>query len=215
MDCIITKLNKNLEDYTKEYGQELGLILHTEDLAFSKAVGVNKSRIYSNNARINLFDKTKNYNTKNIRSNSVSFKQVSPTSWKISEVKIGLSPFSRKNREDREAIRSEEGKTFIDVTLEVSPEVKEARQIQKKDAERTGEEYTDQYLFEEQQQKVQTTQNNLKQINKVKETQSLEEIKRDLINNFNNYFPSYSSLSRMEKEMFVEMMSAGELQIIC
>ena len=58
-------------------------------------------------------------------------------------------------------------------------------------------------------------ESNLQEYNKVKKAETMEEVKAQMLKDFDSYYPQFKDLLSWEKEMFIDMMSEGEINTYC
>lgn len=133
----------------------------------------------------NILKKISNYNTKNQTSHSVNFDRIGQSQRLKVNLIVDFTPYSQQAREERAKMRSEEGKVFTEP-------IQETKQVNK-----------------EQQEA------NLQEYNKVKKAETMEEVKAQMLKDFDSYYPQFKDLLSWEKEMFIDMMSEGEINTYC
>lgn len=67
----------------------------------------------------------------------------------------------------------------------------------------------------EQQEQLKQKESNLQEYNKVKKAETMEEVKAQMLKDFDSYYPQFKDLLSWEKEMFIDMMSEGEINTYC
>jgi hypothetical protein len=67
----------------------------------------------------------------------------------------------------------------------------------------------------EQQEQLKQKESNLQEYNKVKKAETMEEVKAQMLKDFDSYDPQFKDLLSWEKEMFIDMMSEGEINTYC
>lgn len=99
-----------------------------------------------------LKSRLKDYNTKNGTSHKLNITKIGESDRHKVDLYLDYTPVNEEMRREREAIRSEEGKSFYNIEETnkediVNPLIEEARRIQLEDAKRAGIDYDDRYLF--------------------------------------------------------------------
>jgi len=67
----------------------------------------------------------------------------------------------------------------------------------------------------EQKEQLKQKEANLQEYNKVKKAETMEEVKAQMLKDFDSYYPQFKDLLSWEKEMFIDMMSEGEINTYC